>query len=261
MQVAPHPHTGLQTVSWLVEGEILHHDSLGHARLVRPGQLNLMTAGRGISHSEQTPPEHSRRLHGVQLWLALPESARFTEPRFEHYADLPRFTLGVSGAARVVGLVGELAGHRSPAMLHSPAVAAQMTLDEPCAVDVPLDPAFEYALLVLDGAVTLPEQPEPPAPLVAGPLLFLGAGASSLAVSTSQPAVVLLIGGTPWTEDLVMWWNFVGRSHDEIVRFRDDWTADRGFGVVRGYPGNRLPAPPMPSVRLRPRPAVPQSPR
>lgn len=260
MQVPPHPHTGLQTVSWLVEGEILHHDSVGSTQLVRPGQLNLMTAGRGISHSEQTPGGHGPRLHGVQLWVALPDSARFVAPSFEHRADLPRLTLpGRTGSAEVVVLVGEVAGRASAAVVHSPLMAAEVVLGAGADVDVPLAASFEHAVLVMSGEVDVldGQGPEAEETLRPGPLLYLGGGRDAVRLRAREGAAVLLIGGEPLGEDLVMWWNFVGRSHDEIVRFREDWQAGRGFGEVVGHPGPPLPAPPMPTARLRPRPAVP----
>ncbi|MFN8077671.1 MAG: pirin family protein [Kineosporiaceae bacterium] len=253
------PHTGLQTVSWLVQGEILHRDSLGSVQLVEPGQLNLMTAGRGISHSEQTPAEHGPLLHGVQLWVALPDASRGTEPAFEHRADLPRLSLPGVGdsAAEVVVIMGEVAGHASRAAVHSPLVAAEVSVRG--TVDLPLSPEFEHALLVLDGEIDVSageDGADAATALAPGPLLYLGGSRPGVRVRSEpgQLARLLLIGGTPLGEDLVMWWNFVGRSHEEIVTAREDWQAGRGFGEVVGYPGERLPAPALPGVRLRPRP-------
>ena len=112
MQVPPHPHIGLQTVTWLLDGNVLHRDSLGSEQMIRPGQLNLMTAGRGIAHSEESPGEHDPRLHGVQLWLALPEAQRQVAPAFEHHAELP--VAGLAGF-EVTVFAGSLAGAQSPA--------------------------------------------------------------------------------------------------------------------------------------------------
>jgi len=136
MQVPPHPHTGLQTVSWLFEGEILHRDSVGSTATVRPGELNLMTAGRGISHSERSPAAGPPRLHGVQLWIALPEAVRHGPPSFAHLDDLPVFDVG---AALVRLLIGAMAGVRSPAVVHSELVGAQLDLRRGARAVVPLD--------------------------------------------------------------------------------------------------------------------------
>lgn len=243
MHVPPHPHTGLQTVSWLVEGEVLHRDSLGSLQLIRPGQLNLMTSGRAISHSEESPSSAPPTLHGVQLWVALPDRDRHVDPHFEHHDDLPVFE---EGGATVTILMGELRGATSPARVYSPIVGAEITLDGGAVL--PLRPDFEYAALVLRGTAEIDGLA-----LAPGPLLYLGCGRSDLALGADRPSRLLLLGGEPFEERIVMWWNFVGRGHEEIVRFREDWTAGRGFGDVRGYDGQPLPAPPLPTTPLLPR--------
>ncbi|GGQ62581.1 pirin family protein [Couchioplanes azureus] len=247
MRVGPHPHIGLQTVSWLVSGEILHRDSLGHRQEIRPGQLNLMTAGRGISHSEETPAQHSAVLHGVQLWVALPGSDRDVAPSFAHHADLPVLT---DGGLTATVLMGDLAGAASPARCHSPLVGAEITLAAGAGARLPLRPGFEYAILALDGAVKAAG-----ATLEPGPLLYLGSGRAELSLSAGPPTRLMLLGGEPFAEKLVMWWNFVGRDHDDIVDARHAWEsdADGRFGTVQGYPGPPIPAPPMPITRLVPR--------
>ncbi|WP_431913290.1 pirin family protein [Nonomuraea jabiensis] len=234
MRVPPHPHTGLQTVSWLVEGEVLHRDSLGSLQEIRPGQLNLMTAGRGISHSEESP---ETVLHGVQLWVALPGEDRHTGPAFEHHPALPVLT--GPGFEAIVAM-GSLGGVESPATAFSPLVGAEIAVDGTC--EVPLSAGFEHGVLLLDGAV---EQLEP------GPLVYLPPGRSGLRLSGRGR--VLLIGGEPFGEEIVMWWNFVGRSHDEIAAFRKDWMEGEGFGAVEGFDGAPLPAPVLPTTRLKPR--------
>ncbi|MGK5685551.1 pirin family protein [Actinoplanes sp. URMC 104] len=246
MRVGPHPHTGLQTVTWLLAGEVLHRDSLGTVQEIRPGRLNLMTAGRGISHSEETPREHTPVLHGVQLWVALPHAARDMPPAFAHHDDLPVVT-GDGFTATV--LMGTFAGATSPADCHTPLVGAEITLAPGPGSTLLLRPDFEYAVLALDGAVVVDDTTLKP-----GPLLYLGAGRDSVRVATGSASRLLLLGGEPFEERLVMWWNFVGRDHDEIVQMRADW-ADRTprFGEVRGYDGLPLPAPPMPISRLVPR--------
>lgn len=247
MRVAPHPHTGLQTVSWLVAGEILHRDSIGSAALIRPGQLNLMTAGHGIAHSEESPAERTGPLHGVQLWVALPEQARSVAPAFAHHADLPVLTR--PGAAITV-LMGELAGAVSPARAYTPIVGAEAALDADATVTLPLRPDFEYAALVLDGAADVDGVPLSP-----GTLLYLGRERTSLELAAAGGAArVLLLGGEPFEEEIVMWWNFVGRGHDDVAAAREQWmAADARFGEVRGYDGAPLPAPALPNAQLKPR--------
>jgi redox-sensitive bicupin YhaK (pirin superfamily) len=245
MRVGPHPHIGLQTVSWLVAGEILHRDSLGSRREIRPGQLNLMTAGRGISHSEETPVEHTPVLQGVQLWVALPDRDRDVAPAFDTHADLPVVT--DRGLAATV-LIGTLAGATSPAKAYTPLVGAEISLAAGSGSLLPLHTDFEYAVLALDGATTVDGTTLKP-----GPLLYLGTGRRSLRLASGSAARVLLIGGEPFDERLVMWWNFVARDHDEIVQARAEWESGTGFGTVHGYDGAAIPAPPMPITRLVPR--------
>ncbi|MBE1537480.1 pirin family protein [Actinomadura algeriensis] len=253
MQVPPHPHIGLQTVTWLIEGEVLHRDGLGNRALVRPGDLSLMTAGPGIAHSEQSPPDHSPVLHGAQLWVALPEAARTTAPAYEFHTGLPR--LDVPGADVTV-LAGELGGVASPATVHSPLVGAALALPAGARPRLPLAPGFEHAVLVLSAAVTVEGREVP-----AGDMLYLGRGRTELALAADRPAHALLLGGEPFAEDLVMWWNFVGRTHDDIVEARTDWERERAdapanprFAPVTGYDGPALPAPVLPNARLKPRP-------
>ena len=245
MHVPPHPHTGLQTVSWLVEGDVLHRDSLGSLQLIRPGQLNLMTAGRGIAHSEESPADRPARLHGVQLWVALPHGDRWGDPHFEHHGDLPGFS---AGGVDVTVVMGELADAASPARAYSPLVGAEAVLGAGSSIELPLRPDFEYAALTLAGTVVVDGEP-----LGRGPMLYLGTGRATLQLAAAVPGRLLLLGGEPFAEQLVMWWNFVGRSHEEIVRMREEWMSGSAFGDVHGYAGDPLPAPPMPTSPLRPR--------
>jgi quercetin 2,3-dioxygenase len=252
MQVPPHPHTGLQTVSWLVRGEVLHRDSLGTVATIRPGDLLLMTSGHGIAHSEQSTAGPGA-LHGVQLWVALPAAHRGVGPHVEHHraAELPQARLD---GARVTVLLGEpagdLAGARSPAHGYSPIVGAQLVLPAGGALTMPLEPEFEHGFVVLAGAARVDG-----VEAGVGSLVHLPPGARSAALQAGDGAdlVLLMIGGTPFEDPLVMWWNFVGPDHDAIVEAREDWQADRRFGEVTGYPGDRLKAPVLPGVRLRPR--------
>jgi redox-sensitive bicupin YhaK (pirin superfamily) len=255
MDVPPHPHTGLQTVSWLFAGSIEHRDSGGVHALVRPGELNLMTAGSGVAHSEVSTAD-TTRLHGVQLWVALPDAARHTGRAFAHHVPEP---VSVSGVTVRV-MLGTLAGHRSPVATHSPLVGAEITLEPTSSVDLDVDPSFEHGVLVDSGVVGMDDARLNPTELGYRPS---GSGQLHLNNLGAEQARLVLFGGEPFTEPLLMWWNFVGRSHDEIVRFREEWQAgsDR-FGSVEGYRGRiqRLPAPPMPNVRLKPR-LTPPGPR
>lgn len=251
MQVAPHPHVGLQTVTWLLHGEVVHRDSLGSEQAIRPGQLNLMTAGSGIAHAETSPPPGERPpvLHGLQLWVALPGERRAPDPGFEHRPELPVADLG-GGGARARVLVGELAGARSPATVHSPLVGADVTVGG-ARVEVPLDPDHEHAVLVAGGTVAVEG-----VSLGTGSCAYLGRRRRRLSLAGDPAGRLLLLGGEPFAEPLVMWWNFVGRSAEEIAEARADWEAGRRFGDVGGVPGGstaRVPAPPLPPGRLRPR--------
>ncbi|MDH2427119.1 pirin family protein [Sphaerisporangium sp. TRM90804] len=244
MNVPPHPHTGLQTVSWLLEGEVLHRDSLGSEQVVRPGRLNLMTAGRGVSHSEESARGEGV-LHGVQLWVALPGADRDVAPAFDHHPELP--VLDGDGATVTV-VMGELAGLRSPARAYTPLLGAQVDLREGAAVELAVNPRHEYAVLALSGAVEVEGAEVEP-----GPLLYLGSGRAGLSFRAPRGARAMLIGGEPFDEEIVMWWNFVGRSHDDILRYRKEWARGTAFGTVPAYDGAPLPAPPLPTTLLKPR--------
>jgi redox-sensitive bicupin YhaK (pirin superfamily) len=246
MQVPPHPHTGLQTVSWLLEGEVHHRDSLGSDVTFRPGELALMTAGHGIAHSEQSPADHPRFLHGAQLWVALPDAARETAPAFEHHATLPGFDS--DGLAATV-LMGSFGGATSPGTAYTPLVGADLDLAAGADIEVPLEPDFEYALLASSGSAEVED-----APLERGAMLYLGTGRRSVRLRAAEAGRLLLLGGEPFEEELVMWWNFVGRSGEEIARYTEEWTdEDARFGDVAGYDGPRQPAPALPPLPLRPR--------
>jgi len=238
MDVAPHPHIGLQTVSWLLEGELLHNDSLGLEGRAGPDMLNLMTAGRGIAHAEETPPENAGRLRGLQLWVALPERTRATEPAFDQHRALPVLELP-GGRATVI--MGSLGGTQSPARAFSPLVGADVSAEPGRRLVLPLDADFEHALVPLQGGLRLDGQP-----LAIDTLYYLGCGRRELPVfGETGPARALLLGGAPFGETILMWWNFVARSLEEIVAAREDWEAGRRFGDVEAYRGPRLAAPPL----------------
>ncbi|MGW4587374.1 pirin family protein [Amycolatopsis thermoflava] len=248
MDVAPHPHTGLQTASWLFTGEVEHRDSLGTHAFVRPGELNLMTGGHGIAHSEVSTPD-TTTLHGVQLWIALPDEHRHTARDFRHYAPP---VVEVPGATVRVFL-GSLAGSTSPVPTFTPLLGAELTVAPGARLELDVDPAFEHGVLQDTGGVTVAGTK-----LTSGDLAYLAPGAAGLELVNdgTGPARVLLLGGTPFTEEIVMWWNFVGRTHDEIAAYREAWQAGSDqFGRVEGYRGavSWLPAPELPHARIKPR--------
>jgi redox-sensitive bicupin YhaK (pirin superfamily) len=235
MQIGPHPHIGLQTVTWLVAGEALHRDSLGSEQLIRPGQLNLMTSGHGIAHAEETPTGRRREMHGAQLWVALPEATRHGAGAFEHHAELPVVGAGSLEVTVLVGAVGDV---RSPARTDTELVG--LAVAGGGTGDVPLDPAFEHALVVLDGTVAVGDEVVGP-----GELAYLGLGRDHLGLDASPGGHALVLGGLPFPDRLTMWWNFVARSKDEIAAAWEDWEhgTDR-FGSVATELG-RIPAPPL----------------
>lgn len=252
MVVPPHPHTGLQTVSWLFAGEIDHRDSVGSHAPVRPGELNLMTAGAGIAHSELSTAT-TTVLHGAQLWVALPDATRHTAPAFEHYVP-PAVAFG---AATVRVFMGSLVGSVSPARAFTPLVGAQLDLEPFAEIELPVDATFEHGVLLDSGSLEVDGDAVP-----VSHLAFREPGSSTLRlVAGADGARLLLIGGEPFGERIIMWWNFIGRTHEEVVGFRDEWMTDvvggarddGRFGIVAGYDGRPLPAPELPGVRLRAR--------
>ena len=223
LDIGPHPHIGLQTVTWLVDGEVLHRDSLGSEQLIRPGELNLMTAGRGVSHSEEATGSYRGDLHGLQLWVAQPDSTRGGAPAFEHHEDLPRVELPGSVAT---ALIGDVAGASSPARRDTDHMAAELQVHGD--TTVPLHPGYEHALIVLRGSVGVDGTVVTP-----GTLAYVGIGRDELHLEHREDSRVALIGGVEFTEPLVMWWNYVARTKDEIVEAHRDWTArHERFGRV-----------------------------
>ena len=224
LDVGPHPHIGLQTVTWLLQGAVLHRDSLGSEQMIRPGQLNLMTAGHGVAHAEESTGDGGGRLHGVQLWVAQPEETRHGTPAFEHHAELPRRE--VDGAAATV-LLGTYAGIGSPARRDTDHVGVDLALPVG-RTTIPLDASFEHALIVSAGALRVGGSG-----LTPGRLGYLGVGRDEVPIDTTEPSRVLLVGGTPLAEPLLMWWNYVARSRDEITVAHRHWTSGHErFGHV-----------------------------
>jgi redox-sensitive bicupin YhaK (pirin superfamily) len=224
LDVGPHPHIGLQTVTWLTDGQVLHRDSLGSEQVIKPGQLNLMTSGGAVSHAEEATGHYRGTLEGIQLWVALPQATRHGAAAFEHHADLPQGDL--AGAVATV-LVGDFADLSSPARHDTPLVGVDLALHQPTAV--PLRPDFEYAVVVLEGAVGIDGKSLPP-----GKLGYLGRGRDELRLDVREPTRAVLLGGEPFEEPIVMWWNFVARSRDEIDDAYASWARqDNRFGHVR----------------------------
>jgi redox-sensitive bicupin YhaK (pirin superfamily) len=269
MRVEPHPHIGLQTVTWPIIGEVRHRDAVGSDVVVRPGALNLMTSGEGIAHSEYSVGDEAIPLDALQLWVALPESRRHGAPAFERHEDLP--VLDLDDGADAVVVMGELGTVISPATVHTPIVGAELRLPAGVRVRIPLRPDWEHALYGMIGTADVetgmdavdadaarrssPALNDGGVASVDGSrLLYLGTGRDHVDVVSVDGARVFLLGGEPFEADIVMWWNFVGRSHDEIVEAREAWEARAPrFGEVVDHGPERIPAPPLPAVRLTPR--------
>jgi redox-sensitive bicupin YhaK (pirin superfamily) len=235
MDVAPHPHIGLQTVTWLLEGEVVHDDSLGYESVLRPGGVNVMTSGNGIAHAEQTPRDNTGRLNGVQLWTALPDQHRHLPPAFSHVQEVPAIEHS-SGIVQV--FAGELQGAASPAPYVSAILGVDVQVHPRHQLTLPLNPAHEHAILVMSGDCALDGQP-----LEQRTLYYLGAARAEGCFSSAAGGRILLIGGAPFPERILMWWNFVARTPDEITQARADWEEQRRFGEVKAYAGPRLAAP------------------
>jgi len=235
MDVGAHPHIGIQTVSWILEGEIVHHDTLGNDAALQPGGVNIMTAGEGIAHAEETPKRNSGRLSGVQLWVALPNDQRNRAASFQHIPRVPSLVLP-GGLAQV--FMGELDQASSPAHHFSSLVGAEIEAHPGEGLSVPLRPEFEHALFLLSGDVSAEGQE-----IEERTLYYLPPGRSVIEFRSREGARMLLVGGAPFGERILMWWNFVARTTGEIRQAREDWEGHRRFGKVPGYTGSRLEAP------------------
>lgn len=236
LNIAPHPHMGLQTFTWTLHGEILHRDSLGSKQVIKPGQVNLMTAGLGISHSEESLPDSI--LHGVQLWIALPDNVRFMDPDFNHYASVPYV---LQDHLFIHILAGEFLGEQSPAKVYSPLVGLEIYAQEDTETVLPLNLKFEYGILPLVGDIEVEGEL-----IDLTTLLYLGCGREQLKIKIKKGARILMIGGEPFHEEILIWWNFVARTEAELVQAVNDWNDHSRFGEVVGYQGDSLVAPQMP---------------
>ncbi len=243
MHVGPHPHIGLQTFTWMIEGELLHRDSLGHQQIIRPGQVNLMTAGHGIVHSEDALVDGGR-LHAAQLWIALPEAEADRPPAFEHHPALPTTT---QDGLEITVLVGQALGRQSPAQVFSPLLGLDLVARSEARSSLALDPGFEHAALVLRGAATVAGEA-----LLPGTLLDLGAGRHALDLHCSADTQLLLLGGAPLAAPPLLWWNFVAPSQPVLAQALADWNSGAArFGPVPGSTAARLVAPSLDGLRLR----------
>ncbi len=220
MDVRPHPHIGLSTVTYLFEGEIMHRDSVGSEEAIRPGEVNWMTAGRGITHSERFEKTRAEGgpLHGIQAWVALPKADEETDPAFFHYgqAALPAFA---EGGARGRLIAGEALGMRAEVRTHSPLFYLHWELDAGARVALPQD-VPERAAYVVAGRVEIGGQA-----LRAGQMAVFAAGVPVQAKAT-EPAILMAIGGEPVGERFIEW-NFVSSSKERIEQAKADWRAGR----------------------------------
>jgi redox-sensitive bicupin YhaK (pirin superfamily) len=244
MRVGPHPHIGLQTFTWMIEGQVLHHDSLGNRQLISPGEVNLMTAGRGIAHSEESVGDQGV-VHAAQLWIALPGAQRQCEPAFVHHASMP--VARVDGFRATV-LAGSAFDLRSPVMLFSELIGVDFVADAAAHTRVELQRHHEHAVLCLRGVARIDGQAIEP-----GALHYAPPGRDRVELACDGAAQLLLIGGTPFDEALLIWWNFVARTQAEIEEAAADWNAGRRFGDVLGTALARVPAPSTAGLRLKPR--------
>ncbi|OVZ64673.1 quercetin 2,3-dioxygenase [Pigmentiphaga sp. NML080357] len=237
MLVEAHPHIGLQTFTWLIEGEALHRDSLGNEQVLRPGQVNLMTAGIGISHTEESLPDQ-QVLHAAQLWIALPPGKQEMPPAFDHYPDLPRWS---EAGIDFTLLAGSCAGRTAPTRVYSRLVGLDLRCQDAAALRMALEPGFEHGLLVLEGAVLVDGER-----FGVNELAYFSTGRVEVGLALEAGTRLLLIGGEPPTDEITIWWNFVG-SKEAIAQAQRDWEArSERFGSVKGYENRRLVAPPVP---------------
>lgn len=230
MDVAPHPHIGLQTLTWLFSGEVLHNDSLGSECMIRPGEISLMTAGKGIAHTEETPARNSGLLDGVQFWIALPEAQRFVDPSYLCTRELHRQEL-----------LGVLATSLVPQVtMHSEMAGFELRVQAKAGVEFPTVASHEHGVVLVEGDCRFADEV-----MERNTLYYLAPGTTSLPLRSENGAVLIVIGGAPFGEQILMWWNFVARTADEIVAARGAWERREEFGAVPGYAGERLAAPPL----------------
>ncbi|NLD10099.1 MAG: pirin family protein [Xanthomonadaceae bacterium] len=245
INVAPHPHIGLQTFTWMLQGEIVHHDSLGNHSIIRPYEVNLMTAGNGIVHTEVSEPNYHGPLKTLQFWIALPKEKSSNPSSFKHYDDLPMF----SHEGLIIHLfMGRFLGYRAPTQSYSPLMGADIMAHESKTCTLPLDPEFEYGIFITEGAVEIDGEHYNDDEFIA-----IETGQISLTLTLEKGTHIALIGGTPLTEPLIIWWNFVAHDPAQIEAATRDWGnyPNKRFNHVK-HPDSPLNAPAL-NTRLKAR--------
>lgn len=238
LDVGPHPHIGLQTFTWMIEGTMMHTDSVGSKQLIRPKQVNLMTAGRGISHTEVAPDDETH-MHAAQLWIALPDDKLNIDPRFDHYPELP--VVQKDGIEYTV-LVGEFLNTTSPVQVYTPLLGVDLSAKETVTTRLKLNPAFEYGFMALEGTAIINGHE-----LDEDNLVVLERGLTEIEIQVHKDSRLLLLGGEPFESPILLWWNFVGRTQEELSIAREQWiNGDARFGFIPDYDGPRLEAPIFP---------------
>lgn len=238
LDVGPHPHIGLQTFTWMIEGTMMHTDSVGSKQLIRPKQVNLMTAGRGISHTEVAPDDETH-MHAAQLWIALPDDKLNIDPRFDHYPELP--VVQKDGIEYTV-LVGEFLNTISPVQVYTPLLGVDLSAKETVTTRLKLNPAFEYGFMALEGTAIINGHE-----LDEDNLVVLERGLTEIEIQVHKDSRLLLLGGEPFESPILLWWNFVGRTQEELSIAREQWiNGDARFGFIPDYDGPRLEAPIFP---------------
>ena len=243
LDVGPHPHIGLQTFTWMIDGTMMHTDSLGTHQLIQPKQVNLMTAGYGISHTE-VAPESETQMHAAQLWIALPDDKINMAPQFDHYPELPVVT---QDGIELTVLVGEFLNTKSPVNVHSELLGVDLSSQESQSTVLPLNPKFEYGFMALEGTASINGHD-----LNEDNMVVLEPGLTQVKIDLHAGGRVLLLGGEPFESPILLWWNFVGRTQEELNIAREQWiNQDERFGSIPDYDGPRLEAPAFPD-KMRP---------
>lgn len=243
LDVGPHPHIGLQTFTWMIEGTMMHTDSIGSKQLIRPKQVNLMTAGYGISHTE-VAPDTETKMHAAQLWIALPDDKLNMAPQFDHYPELP---VVIREGVEFTVLVGEYLDTTSPVKVHSELLGVDLTAQESTTTCIPLNPQFEYGFLALEGNAIINGHE-----LTDDNMVVLEPGLNEIEIQLYAGSRLLLLGGEPFESPILLWWNLVGRTQEELKIAREQWiNHDARFGTIPDYDGPRLEAPAFPD-KMRP---------
>ncbi|MBT0571809.1 pirin family protein [Curvibacter sp. CHRR-16] len=243
MHVGQHPHIGLQTFTWMLSGEIWHRDSLGTEQLIRPGQINLMTAGRGIVHTEDSQAT-ADSLHLAQLWIALPAHLQDMEPHFAHYPHLPQWE---EQGAQYTLLVGQYASYQAPTQVYSPLLGLDIAVEHAQTLHLVVQPGFEYALQTLVGGFVLTSAQDAQRYDTSALAYWPADAASSLVLDVEAGSRLLLLGGEPLSQKPTMWWNFVAYEKERIAQAQQDWqAASPRFGVVGDGKATRIAAPAIP---------------